>query len=121
VSEGPLPQVVAKTFDVDVDGVGHFVFRRRSLRDEFRVQAEVSRLTEGIQPADNEVWRFAQAVAAIKVLAVKVPDGWDIDKADPFDSGTYERIIKVSEALREREAFFRPAGRPQPQVAGEGA
>jgi hypothetical protein len=113
----------AKTFTIDVDGVGTFTFRRRVLRDEFRISAEYTRLTEGVENPPEWLDNFADAVASIKALVVDAPEGWgkgEIDNLDPYDESTYKNIVAVRTALHEKEFFFRAPGKAGSEAQGEG-
>lgn len=110
----------AKTFAVDVDGIGHFIFRRRFMRDEFRIEAEVSRLTEGVPVPTANLINMANIVAPIKVLCVEAPKDWDIDAMNPFDEEDYKRIAAVHTALATKEKTFRPGNGSPGEDAGKG-
>jgi len=77
------------------------------MRDDFKIGAEFSRITEGIANPSPWFATIADAVAAIKVLAEAAPDGWDIEKMDPLAPDSYQRIMDVFNALRDKETFFR--------------
>lgn len=98
-----------RDFEVTVEGVGRFVFGYRVMRDEFKIQAEYSRVLDGSPPTD---WLHVLAgwVSTLKVLTVEAPEGWDIDQMDPLDDDEYAKISKVFEALRVKEVSFR--GKP---------
>lgn len=96
-------------FHVDVDGIGHFVFARRVMRDELRISAEYSRLTEGLEKPTNWLDSLAGWMATLKVLIVTAPLNWDPEEMDPFDDETEEKILKVYAALRAKESSFRKA------------
>lgn len=108
------------TFALPVEGEGSFTFRRRQMRDEFRIGAEYCRLSEGVAGATPWFAGLCQAVATLRVLTVEAPPGWDLDKMDPLEPATYDRIIRVHQALREKEEFFRSGGVPQRTQKGEG-
>lgn len=99
----------ASDYPVPVEGVGEFTFGRRSMRDHIAINVEYSRLTAGVNPTD---WldMVCTCMATIKVLAVHVPDGFDIDAMDPLDPETYDRLLRVHAAMRVKEdSFRRPA------------
>ena len=106
-------------FDVEVDGVGTFRFGRRSMRDEIKIQVEFARIIEGVTPTE---WLAVVAgwIAALKVLTVRAPDGWDIDAMDPLDDESYAKMAKVHRALTEKERSFRRKPAQASQAAGEG-
>ncbi len=94
-------------FQVTVEGLGVFTFGRRTMRDEFAVAAEYSRLTEGVQtPTDFLHW-YGRFYATIKTLLVSAPAGWDIEKLDPNEDASYTQMRNVFDALRVQEADFR--------------
>ena len=112
---------VAGTFTVEVAGIGLFKFRRRTMRDEFRIEAEISRLTEGVATPTETLAAMAQTVAPVKVLLEECPKGWNIDAMDPFDVESYRQLALVCSKLLEKEKFFRDSLRPGGAAAGQGA
>lgn len=116
-------KILATDFYVEVEGIGRFRFARRSMRDEFQIGAEYSRLTEGVSTPTPWLEHMATMVSNLKVLAVTVPADWDIDRMDPLDEESYSRIIKVHKVLREQEDSFRgrigKAGKETGQDPGE--
>lgn len=120
-----MSRAIAVTdFPVDVEGVGHFSFAKRTLRDELRIGAEYSRLTEGVETPTEWLAIVAGWVAALTVLTVSAPSGWDVEKMDPLDPDTYDNLRKVHAALRDKESSFRPnksaGSEAQRAGAGEG-
>lgn len=97
-------------FNVDVDGIGAFIFARRHQRDVYRIRGEYNKLTGGNYDDQGSFNDFpALAHATLAVLMVQAPDGFDLDKLDPLtDEGCDEKILKVFGALREKELSFRP-------------
>lgn len=110
-------------FNVDVDGIGGFVFARRQQRDVYRIRGEYNRLTGGNYSEDGTFNDFpALAHATLAVLMVQTPDGFDLDKLDPLtDDSCDEKIMKVFTALREKELSFRPGTGAGSQASGEAA
>jgi hypothetical protein len=94
-------------FQLDVEGLGSFTFGRRTMRDEFAIAAEYSRLTEGVQTPTEFLDAYARAFATIKVLQVSGPSGWNIENLDPQEDASYAQIRAVFAALRAQEADFR--------------
>jgi hypothetical protein len=107
-------------FTVTVDEVGQFVFGRRSMQDEIRIQVEYARLIDGVEPTD---WLATVSgwLSTFKVLMVSAPEGWDVDQMDPLDDDTYRRLALVHSALRTSEDSFRGRTKQPEQAAGEGA
>lgn len=94
-------------FQVDVDGLGSFTFGRRTMRDEFAIAAEYSRVTEGVKTPTDFLHYYARAFSTIKVLQVTAPGGWDVEKLPPDEDASYAQLIGVFDALRAQEADFR--------------
>lgn len=97
----------ATDFFVTVDGIGTFSFGQRMLRDELRIAAEFSRLTEGVDTPSAWLNIVAGWISVLTVLTVTAPAGWDIEAMDPLDESTYDKLRKVHTALREKESSFR--------------
>jgi len=97
----------ATDFTIPVDDIGTFRFGRRTLRDEMRIGAEYSRLTEGVETPTASLDLIAGWIATLKVMTVEAPAGWDIDAMDPLDDGTYAKLLKVHAAFRQKESSFR--------------
>jgi hypothetical protein len=112
----------ATDYVVPVKGVGDFRFGRRTMRDQMKIQAEYSRLTEGIETPTEFFAVIAGAMATLKVLTVTAPDGWDIDEMDPLEEDTYNNLVAVHAALRQKEESFRtkPAKGIEATRAGTG-
>lgn len=113
----------ATDFFVEVPNVGTFSFAHRMLRDELRIAAEFSRLTEGVDTPSPWLNIVGGWIAALTVLTVSAPPGWNIEAMDPLDEGTYDKLRKVHQALREKESSFRAnkaeAGQAQRQGNGQ--
>jgi len=111
-----MPRAAHNTdFNVDVEGVGTFVFGRRKMADHVKINVEYSRLTEGVEPTP---WLYMVAtwLSVLKVLTVRAPEGFVVDELDPLDDDTYGKLLKVHAALRAKEDSFRRG----PSAAGEG-
>ena len=103
-----MPRAAAPgDFQVTYDGLGTFTFARRTMRDEFAIAAEYSRLTEGVQTPTDFLHYYARAFSTINVLQVVGPDGWNVEKLDPQEDASYAQLIGVFDALRAQEADFR--------------
>ncbi len=107
-------------YTVDVEGIGVFHFARRTMRHEFRVQAEYSRLTEGVETPTANLEIMAAVFAQLRVLTVLAPEGWDLDTVDPLDPEEYERLVRVHAAMRAKEGSFRRPSQANGQAAGPG-
>lgn len=106
----------ATDFHVPVEGIGTFVFGKRTMADELAVQREFADILGGVEPT---AWLQTMAgwLAVLRVLTVKAPDGWDLDALDPLEDETYAKLNRVYTALREKEDSFRRGPKP----AGEGS
>lgn len=114
----------ATDFHVDVEGIGHFVFAKRKMSDEAALHVEYSKITQGVETPTAWLQLLGGWMAALKVLTVSAPEGWDIDEMDPLDEDTYENLGRVHLALRTKELSFRKgkteAGQAKREGAGEG-
>jgi hypothetical protein len=117
-----MPRSAAATdFTVDVEGIGSFRFARRRMTDELQINAEYSRLTDGVAAPTPYLASLASMISELAVLTVKAPDGWDVMDLDPLDDATFGRIAKVSLAFREKENSFRPRPEAKSEGSSEGA
>lgn len=101
-------------FPLDVEGVGMFVFGRRTLADEIKINVEYSRLTEAVEPT-RWLDQVATWLATLKVMTVRTPETFVIDDLDPLDDETYAKLLKVHMMLVAKERSFRL----KPDQAGE--
>lgn len=104
-------------FTVPVEGVGEFVFGRRKMADHMKIEVEYARITEGVMPTP---WldKLATWQATIRILAVRVPDTFNMEEMDPLEEKTYADLSKVFFALREKEDSFRRGPQVQGQAGG---
>lgn len=107
-------------FQATVDGIGTFTFAKRRMRDELAIASEFSRLTEGVEMPTTYLSSVAGWISTLKVLTVRAPDDWDIDEMDPLDPDTYEKLVKVHTALREKEGSFRSGSKPKGEAERQG-
>lgn len=110
-------------FSVPVEGIGDFVFGRRTMRDVFRIRGEYNSLTGGFYGHEGEFADVsALAFATLAVMTVHQPPGFDFTKLDPLvDEDCSEKVLKVFAALREKELSFRPGGSAPVETQGQGA
>lgn len=108
------------TFVVTLPEVGAFEVKRRTLKVQMQVHAELNRLTEGAPLATLSDWfvDLCALIAELRVLIVRAPEGWSLDEIDPLDDG-YEQLRAVYRAIREQEGRFR-AERKGHQAPGAG-
>lgn len=105
-------------FSVEIDGIGSFVFGRRTPRDAFRIRGEYDKLTGANYDDDGNMRDVtALAYATVSVMAVSVPDGFDLQKLDPVVNDEWESIVfRVFGGFREKELTFRQgSGESSPQ------
>lgn len=107
-------------FDVEVEGVGRFIFGRRTPRDVFTIRGEYNRITGGNFTEDGMFADMAAlAFVTIKQLAVEMPDGFDPERLDPVMSDEWEpKLIRVFGELRAKELSFRPELREGSKATG---
>ncbi|MCE2580788.1 hypothetical protein LDL36_20515 [Komagataeibacter sp. FNDCR1] len=111
---------MTKTLSVPVEGIGDFVFRHRTMRDDIRIQAEIGRLLGGDAGEVGEVAVVrAESFATISILLQEGPPGWSVEALDPLDRDAAKEILKVWGVLRIAEDEFR--GVTAPNGAGTGA
>lgn len=104
-------------FVVPVEKIGTFVFGRRTMADEVRIQVEYSRLTEGVPPSE---WLslLATWLSVLKIMTVSAPEGWNVDEMDPTDEDTYTALFTVHSALVTKEGSFRNGKKRAAEKAG---
>lgn len=109
-------------FSIDVDGIGRFIFARRTMRDTYRIRGDYGELTNGNYDEDGAMVDIsALGYATIKTLMVSGPEGWSLDEMDPLsDEDPEEQIMKVFTALREKELSFRRKSSSRVQAEREG-
>jgi len=101
-----------RTYPVSVDGVGDFIFRRRIMRDQFRIHADTMRILGG-PVSDAMLWNSAAAMATIGVLMVSGPTrDWNVETLDPLDADDVATLYKVHGRLLGEEETFRRAAKP---------
>lgn len=107
-------------FHVDVEGVGHFVFAKRKMRDEVKIQVEFARMIEGVEPTE---WLKAVCgwMSTLSVLTVAAPAEWDMEEMDPLEDEVYTKLSRVHEALRDKERSFRGGKKPVGERGSEAA
>lgn len=100
-----------RTYPVSVDGVGDFRFRRRVMRDQFRIHADAMRILGG-PVSDPMLWNSAAAMATVGVLMVSGPTkDWNVEDLDPLDPEDVATLYKVHGRLLEEEEKFRRAAK----------
>lgn len=103
-------------FTLEVPEVGAFTFAKRTMRRELRIQAEYSRLTEGVDTPTLGLEMLAGMLSQLSVLTIRGPEGWDLEAIDPLDEREYAKLLRVHAALRAKEDSFRgrsPTGSAQ--------
>lgn len=94
--------------NVSVPDLGDFIFRKRKVPDQIRIQADALRLMGG-PCEDPDLVDVSMAWATLKLLQVSAPAEWDMDKMDPLDRDDMDKMWKVWRALRDEEVKFRKA------------
>lgn len=114
-----MREQTAADFPIDVPGVGRFRIARRTMRDEFRIAAEYSRLTEGVETPTVFLHVYAWAFATMSVLVSQAPDGFNPETLDPLDEASYATLIAVHATIVAQEDRFR--GKPGTRSQAGGA
>lgn len=106
-------------FRVSVESVGDFVFAKRTMHDEIKVQVEFARMIDGVEPTQ---WLqvVCGALADLRTLTVSAPAGWDLETLDPLDSDSYANLVRVHEALVAKERSFRLPAKSAVEGSGAG-
>lgn len=107
-------------FTVTVEGVGDFVFRRRTLDSQFKILAAAVRMLGGETVAEH-LHMMAVAVETVRHLTVTAPDGWSIEDIDPLDQEQIDRVLLVFGRLRAAEDTFRFGAKAKRADLGTGA
>ncbi|NCC29690.1 MAG: hypothetical protein EOM22_16505 [Gammaproteobacteria bacterium] len=100
-----------RTFKLDVDGVGVFTVKRRTVLVEIEIAAEINRLLGGQDAVSNWLAGLVATVATLKVQLVDVPKDFDIDALDPDDPESYDLMNRVYRAVKAKEGEFRSGKR----------
>lgn len=111
-------------FALEIEGIGRFIFGRRTGRDRFRISAEFHRLTEGLPLGDSDLAIAAEAFATVKTLLVEGPkeitDMLDLDAPASTDPDADSKLLRVFFTLRQKELSFRPGTREGSETARQG-
>ncbi len=94
-------------FFEDVEGVGRFRFRQRTMNDEMVIQRLYADYIGGASNPTAWLITLAEWQAVLNALTVGGPDDWDIGTMDPLNTETYDKLRRVFIALRECESRFR--------------
>lgn len=95
-------------FVVPVEGLGDFVFGRRQMADEIKINVEYSRYLDGVQHPTPYLDAVATWLSTLRVLMVAAPERWrDLDGLDPLDEDVYAGLMRIHAALRQKEDSFR--------------
>ena len=97
------------TIDVDVDGVGKFRIRKRTLRLGLRIEGQVYATFGGAIPGpESPIFGAAYDLAYLQVMVESAPAEFpSLDDIDPLDADSVMTVLKVAGACREAEARFR--------------
>ena len=105
---------------VPVDGIGVFTFAKKTMRDQFAIESEYSRLTEGVETVTEFLWSAANSFANLKVLTVSAPEGWNLEGLDPDKAEDWEKLKRVWSALRDKQLSFRKTAQVGSEKPGPG-
>lgn len=111
----------ATDFKVTVDGIGDFMFARRGMRDEIKINVEFSKYLEGLDTPTDYLVAIATWLSVLRVLMVGGPEGWtDMDAVDPLEEDTYDGLLKIYAGLRNKEDSFRRSTKKGGAEVGSG-
>jgi hypothetical protein len=100
-----------RTYPVDVEGIGTFVFRRRTMEHRYAIAALALKIMGagggGGETPHLGVLQSTEKMAELQLLCVSGPDGWDIDALDPLDDEDCSKFEAVHKRFREAEETFR--------------
>jgi hypothetical protein len=103
--------MAALPFKLDVDGIGDFMFREKSFRDQVKIESMASeilgRSIVNMRPDELGLAAVALGFAHLSVLTVDAPAGWDLEKLDPVEEESAEKVMQVYGRLKEELARFR--------------
>ncbi len=106
-------------FPVDVPGLGTFIFAKRKMTDELKIQAEYRRFTDCLDDPGPSLALVSQWLATLSVLMVSAPPNSDyanLMELDPLDEKVYADLNAIYRELSEKEGSFRrrhASGGPQ--------
>jgi len=109
-----------KQFQVKVEGVGPFTFRKRTLALQVALEAEAQRMVGGIC-LDPGLVGAANEIATIQTLMLQGPPGFSLDDMDPLDLEAQATLHQIYEALRVAEEEFRARLKAKRAAVGEAA
>jgi hypothetical protein len=107
-------------FPVEVEGMGRFIFARKTMRDVYAIRGEYAAVTSNNFTEEGGFADIgALAFITLNRLMVSAPSDFDLAGLDPVtDDDAEPKIVKVFLALREKELSFRP--QPKADGAAEG-
>ena len=111
-----LPQ----TFPVEVPDLGTFMFRKRTIRLQARIEAETLRILGG-PVSDPLLYERTRGQATLESLMASPAEGFKLDDLDPLDPEDVAKIDRIMEALQAEEARFRGRAAPERPGVGPGA
>lgn len=98
--------ILAKTFEAEVEGLGLFTFRKRTMRDQTSIEAEQHKILRGITDSPA-LENTAHMIAVLTIQTITAPKDWDLEALDPLDDGDWKLLRSVWEAFRKAEERFR--------------
>lgn len=97
--------MAARTFPLDIEGVGAFVFRERTMLDHVHIEQEVRRQTAGL--TDQDLILAVEATVTLPRLIVDGPPDFNPAELDPLDRNSWIALGAVYGGLRKAEEDFR--------------
>lgn len=109
-----------QVYSFDVDDVGSFFARRRTMNDSAAIPNRAISILGGV-PSHPIMLQQATKLAELEMLIVGAPDGWDLAGLDPLDQDDQELIDAVHGGLRDAEERFRRSLREKRSALGRAA
>jgi len=98
--------VPGQTYQFDVEGIGTFTARRRTMRDSAAIPNHAISILGG-WPGHPAILEQATRLAELEMLITRAPEEWDIQSLDPLDKDDQAKLDKVHGGLRDAEERFR--------------
>lgn len=112
--------MIPATFEVAVEDIGVFTFRRRNMRDQLKIEAAARHDTNSMS-SSGDLFLAALQIETLSLLTVTAPDGWNLLDLDPLNESDWAKLDRVFRELRSAEERFRGRVPEQPRGVGAGA
>lgn len=96
-----------RTYTFDVDGIGTFVFRRRTMAHRYSITAAALKIMGTGEVTNLGLLAETEKMAEVQLLCVSAPEGWNVEDMDPLDPEEMRQFGIVHARFREAEETFR--------------